>query len=112
MKSTDSKCCGTKDLPKGSIEGDLTDAMGSKNQRGRTWVRPLLVVAGGLLIPLLLVKPVLRSGQVFRPIINVEISSPGAVGLIIIIGGLPGKVSAGFPRPLILLAHSSSHCAW
>src|SRR5215212_4113917 len=81
-------------------------------KRGRTRLGPSQCSVRVSLIALLLVEPVLRSGEVLWPIVHVEISPPSDVGLVIIIQGLPRKISAGFPGPLILLAHSSSHCAW
>ena len=58
-----------------------------------------------LLISLLLVEPILRSGQVFRPVVQVEIPAPGIICRLVLIRACPGEVPAGLPGLPILLAH-------
>ena len=58
-----------------------------------------------LLIALFLVQPVLGSSEILGPIVEVKITPPGVVSLILILGALPGKISTGFPRPFVLMAH-------
>jgi hypothetical protein len=64
-----------------------------------------------LFVALLLIEPVLRTGQILRPIVQVQLASPGAVSLILFDWRLPWEISAGFPRPLVLFAHESSAAA-
>ena len=58
-----------------------------------------------LLIALFLVQPVLGSSEILRPVVEMKISPPIVLSLILILGALPGKISTGFPRPFVLMAH-------
>src|SRR3954451_22361579 len=74
-------------------------------QRGRTTLGPSHRHALLLLIALFLVQPVLGSSEILGPIVDVKISPPGAVSLVLVLGVLPGEISTGFPRPFVLMAH-------
>ena len=59
-------------------------------------------------ISLLLVQPVLRAGQAFRPVIEVNGPSPTLRPTTIrIVWRTPWKVSTGFPWPPLIMAHSA-----
>jgi hypothetical protein len=60
--------------------------------------------ASALLIALLLVEPVFGTGEVFRPVILVELTPPHGICLFVV-RCFPREVSAVLPRITILLAH-------
>jgi hypothetical protein len=65
-----------------------------------------------LFVALPLVEPVLRPGQAFRPVVQVEITPPGiGIGPILVLRRTPWEISSCFPWQPIVLAHRSSHCA-
>jgi hypothetical protein len=103
--STPPKCCDTKDLPKGVSAG--------KTYGAELWFGPGSCGASEeLLVALPLVQPVLRSCQILRPVVQVQLAAPGAIGLILLVGELPREISTGFPGAVILLAHRVLHLAW
>jgi hypothetical protein len=64
-----------------------------------------------LLIALLLIEPVFRSGQALRPVIQMEIPPPGFdIGPILVLRRTPWEISSSFPWQPIVLAHRSSNC--
>lgn len=82
-------------------EGEECDAR-EKNEARNPGLVYLLQT---LLISLLLVEPIFRSRQVFRPVVQVEIPAPGIICRLVLIRACPGEVSAGLPGLPILLAH-------
>jgi hypothetical protein len=84
LKSTGAKFSSTKDLPKGRWLQRIGRSLLPQKAEGPTSLGPSQFTGLALFITLFLVEPVLRSGEVLRPIVNVEISAPGAIGLVII----------------------------
>src|SRR4051794_4660978 len=72
-------------------------------------LRPV-AVALPVIALLLLVEPVLRAGEIFRPFSEVEIPTPrlGIGGLPFPVRRVPGKVSVALPRSPIVHAHLES----
>lgn len=60
-------------------------------------------------IALFLVQPVFGPRQTLRPVVLVELSSPGlGIGLAFRIRRVPREICPGLPWPLVLIAHTSS----
>lgn len=57
-------------------------------------------------IALLFIKPVFRTGQALRPVVQMEIAPPSlGIGLVPVVRRFPWEISPGFPWPSVLLAH-------
>jgi hypothetical protein len=88
-------------------EGAGRDALRMREKQRGPQLRAPFYLRRTLLISLLLVEPIFRSGQVFRPVVEVEIPAPGIICRLVLIRACPGEVSAGLPGLPILLAHSA-----
>jgi hypothetical protein len=98
--STGANSCSTKDLPKGRE--------GTTKKAGPIIIRPRSRTGSNqlfLFVALLLVEPVFRAREVLRPVIQVEITTPGTIRLIFVVRRCPWEVSACVPWLAVLLAH-------